>query len=1082
MLRHRRPGLEAHQVELPRIRLEAEQLVNERHALAKWRGLDQLSPDELRAAAIALEDDGLLTRLGLNRQHKQARDRLAAACPALQAVAGPQAAGIARQMAGHLERRESFLRRGNLRELAGPACNGIDTPWAELATVARWQVALAALGQRDGIGRALVRCLLTLPAERLQPLRRLAQEVLPRPADGLAVALDDSAGQESRARDLDELASLVAPLPPALTIRSWVEEQETGHKRDAAVQKVKELKTELDGLALPKGLVSPGEEAAAALARVADLRDGLRALRKRNLPDWARRELAADYPAGRPRLDDASKRLATAAAKLEGHLASFAELASPDWQRILGQAAPTAAGLVDLGAALGRVEAAVRHLATWQNLVDARGRAREAGLEPLAPLLERRAAADGAAMAAFERVVARSCLQALRARDTTAFTPALQLRTSRDTFRRDDRKKLAADRQTLKARLLRARPPAGSNAGKKSAWTEMALLRNELPKQKGFYKVRDLMDRACGAIRELKPCFMMSPLAVARFLKPGLPEFDLVVVDEASQMRPEDALGAFLRGKRVVVVGDPKQLPPTSFFDRGRDEGDDDLPADDAVEGESILELCLRSFQPARRLRWHYRSRHESLIAFSNRHLYDDQLIVFPAREPPQALLGVELVEVAGRYEAGRERRFNQPEAVMVAETALRLLRDHPHLTMGVIAVNEPQARLIEQEMRARARGDGDLEARLDPEPGALEPFFVKNLENVQGDERDVTLVSLTYGPSPEGAIHQRFGPIAGKFGHRRLNVLFTRARRKLVLFSSLRPEQIVVGPDTPQGVRLLQDYLRYARSGRLDQGMMTGRAPDSDFERAVARRLQARGWQVDCQVGVAGYFLDLAVRDPERPDGYLAGIECDGARWHSAKSARDRDRLRQDALESLGWTILRVWSSDWFRDPEASAEALDASLRAVAAGGTSRGMATRLVPLPEEGERRPPEVTAETPSEVRAEGSAEMTAAADLSAPPLPAEPAAPLDLVASLRRFREQVIFRDLPGAEPERCILRESLLREIVASGLDDPADFTTKIPHYLRVGTDGRQMRYLPAICELVAEATRPAGVSPSARRP
>jgi superfamily I DNA and/or RNA helicase len=236
-------------------------------------------------------------------------------------------------------------------------------------------------------------------------------------------------------------------------------------------------------------------------------------------------------------------------------------------------------------------------------------------------------------------------------------------------------------------------------------------------------------------------------MAVAQYLEPGLPEFDLVVIDEASQMRPEDALGAVLRAKRFVVVGDPMQLPPTSFFDRLQaEEAGDDAPADDTVEGESILELCLRSFRPARRLRWHYRSRHESLIAFSNRHLYDDRLIIFPSRSASHALLGVELVEVAGRYEAGREKRINVREAVSVAETALGLLRDHPELTVGVVAVNEPQARLIEQEIRLRARGDEALEAALDPGPDELEPFFVKNLENVQGDERDVILVSLTYG------------------------------------------------------------------------------------------------------------------------------------------------------------------------------------------------------------------------------------------------------------------------------------------------------------------------------------------------
>jgi very-short-patch-repair endonuclease len=350
----------------------------------------------------------------------------------------------------------------------------------------------------------------------------------------------------------------------------------------------------------------------------------------------------------------------------------------------------------------------------------------------------------------------------------------------------------------------------------------------------------------------------------------------------------------------------------------------------------------------------------------------------------------------------------------------------------------------------------------------------VKNLENVQGDERDVIFVSLGWGRTPEGALHQRFYPVNRRGdGHRRLNVLFTRAKRKIVLFSSLEAEDILVDPGrTAPGVRILREYLAYARDGRLERGKVEDGEADSPFETSVANALRALGHDVALQVGVAGYRIDLAARHPAEPARFVLGIECDGATYHSAKSARDRDRLRQEALERLGWKLVRVWSTDWFRDPFAQAERLSNGIKS----------AIREIILDEKRRPRLVELTddATAPAAVPAARlafagrkasakEAETTVAVPPVPEPEPPAPAAqPQTLADALRAFREEVIKRDFPGSEPGRCVLREAMIDAIVKSGLDEPEDFRNKIPEHLRSRTDGRQVIYLERICEVVAQ--------------
>ncbi len=493
---------------------------------------------------------------------------------------------------------------------------------------------------------------------------------------------------------------------------------------------------------------------------------------------------------------------------------------------------------------------------------------------------------------------------------------------ARKRFQETDREIVHLERQALRAQMANTAVTCGNAEGKVADKTELGLIRHVLKLQRPRTPLRDLLDRSGRAIQEMKPCFMMSPLSVAQYLKPGQCEFDLVVIDEASQMKPEEAISGLARANQIVVVGDPKQLPPTSFWDR--------VAAND-TEVESILEMAMHCWHPYRRLLWHYRSRHSSLIAFSNEKFYDGELIVFPAPVKNHPEYGVRMEKVDGYCKRGGT---NTIEAQRVAEAAVNFMRreaekdEDAMRSLGVVAMNNTQTELILDEVNRLLQRTPEAYAyteAMDRNTGGLETFFVKNLENVQGDERDVIYISVTYGPDPDsGKVMQRFGPINTDVGYRRLNVLFTRAKQQIRLFTSMNASDIRVSdPAVKMGRRALHDYLEYAATGRLHNGTDTGGEPTNDFERFVKNRLETRGFDVDCQVGVAGYFLDLAVSHPAFPNGYLAGVECDGATYHSANSARDRDRLRQEVLENLGWNIYRIWSTDWFNDADTETERL---------------------------------------------------------------------------------------------------------------------------------------------------------------
>lgn len=473
-----------------------------------------------------------------------------------------------------------------------------------------------------------------------------------------------------------------------------------------------------------------------------------------------------------------------------------------------------------------------------------------------------------------------------------------------------------------------AKPPAGHSAARVGDKTEMALIDHLISLTLPRTPVRQILKRAGGAVQSLKPCFMMGPQAVAQFLEPGHLDFDIVVMDEASQLKPEEAIGAIARGKQLVVVGDPKQLPPTSFFSRQNQAGDGDESQQTAAEdAESILDVCISHFQPVRSLRWHYRSRHESLIAFSNHYFYRGKLFVFPSPYPKGKALGLHYMPVPnGVY----ENQMNKVEAQRVIDAIVDHITSRPEDSLGVVTLNIKQRDLIAElweERRKDISQAEEFEMRWAAEGMGL---FFKNLENVQGDERDCILISTTFGKAPDvSKPRQNFGPISRQGGWRRLNVLFTRARKSIGLITSMQPEDIIADSSTPDGTKALRNYLEYARSGVLPQDQETGLEPDSDFEVSVIELIESWGYSVTPQLGVAGFRIDIAVKHPEYPSAYLAAIECDGATYHSGVSVRDRDRIRQEILEGLGWKdkIWRIWSTDWFRSPQVEARKLYAFL-----------------------------------------------------------------------------------------------------------------------------------------------------------
>lgn len=575
-------------------------------------------------------------------------------------------------------------------------------------------------------------------------------------------------------------------------------------------------------------------------------------------------------------------------------------------------------------------------LFSWVNFLSIREQFVGMGMSKLTALLDRsELPADQIYLATQLAIFHALALDIMQYHPIMQSFNGLELSSVVQRFKEYDQQLIQLQRAQIAYQASRKNIPQGISSGKVAQYTELSLIQHESTKKMRHIPIRALLERSHQAIQTLKPCFMMSPMSVSQYLKPGLFEFDLIVMDEASQILPEDAVGALARGKSAVIVGDPKQLPPTSFFSATVNQ--DDLKEEDLVsvqDAESILDSVLSIFE-TRRLRWHYRSRHESLIAFSNKQFYDSDLVLFPSPMQQSEEFGIRYHPVNGFFETG----VNRQEALVIVEEACRLLLERPHESIGIVAMNSQQRDEIEDQFERMLASNLQLAKIVEDKEQSFEPVFIKNLENVQGDERDVILISMTYGPSQvAGKVFQRFGPINQASGWRRLNVLFTRSKKRMHIFSSMGSADILVTANSSKGVTALKDFLRYCETGgSLHEEKVTGRAPDSEFEIAVMEGLKKRGYDCEPQLGVAGYFLDLAVKNPNHPGQYVLGVECDGATYHSAKSSRDRDRLRQQILEGLGWNIHRIWSTDWFRNPEQQLDILVKRLQTLSTAAAQR-------------------------------------------------------------------------------------------------------------------------------------------------
>lgn len=477
-------------------------------------------------------------------------------------------------------------------------------------------------------------------------------------------------------------------------------------------------------------------------------------------------------------------------------------------------------------------------------------------------------------------------------------------------FKELDRNVIEDNKYRVREVLGRNRPNMAIAAG---AGSSLGILKKEMSKKRKIKPIRKILTEASDVISSIKPCFMMSPLSIAQYLDPAIYEsyFDYVIFDEASQVKIEDAIGAMLRGEKYIVMGDTKQLPPTTFFEKELDIDEEDEEEGIADNIESILHLCKNSFE-TKMLKWHYRSRHESLISVSNQEFYNNDLYVFPSPTKESDDLGLKFEYNPNTVYARGDGTNNIKEAENVVEYAFNCFRKWgKSRSLGIGTFNLKQRNTIMDILEKKLKDNPELEQFFNED--GKEGFFVKNLENIQGDERDIILISIGYGKYQNNKLSLSFGPLNKEGGERRLNVLITRAKKQCVVFSNFKSSEMHTTEKTPRGVEALKTFLYYAENGKFPENYHTGEDFDSPFEESVYNFLTDEGYTVEKQVGCAGYKIDLAIVDKDDANRYVLAIECDGATYHSSPLARDRDRLRQEVLEGLGWKFHRIWSTDWY-------------------------------------------------------------------------------------------------------------------------------------------------------------------------
>ena len=558
------------------------------------------------------------------------------------------------------------------------------------------------------------------------------------------------------------------------------------------------------------------------------------------------------------------------------------------------------------------------------SLSEIEAKLRELGVQRLVDDLKQRKCSNSYWVATFDHCLLTSALDemALRSPEIRSFVGSTHGQYVEEFKQLDtDRLKLARDRVR---RIHAEQTIAAMNAHP----DQEALIKQEAAKMRRFKPLRKIFEEAGDVMMAVCPCWMASPLSVAQLIHPDL-KFDYVIFDEASQILPEDAISAVMRGKFAIVAGDNKQLPPTGFFAAASDDDEDNETA--AIGYESLLDMML-PFARGFHLNWHYRSRDEALIAFSNHWMYDDRLVTFPGVGGPPA---VEHVLVNHIPAGDGQEESSSAEVQKVVDLVLRHAQDQPDKSLGVISMGIKHAMRIQGVLDQAQAKHPELAEFFDP--GRTDRFFVKNLERVQGDERDCIILTVGYGKDRAGNLPLRFGPILAAGGMRRLNVAVTRAREAMTLVSSFAHTDIdATKVREGTGLEFLRNYLQYAASnGTVFAHGEISNEPMNDFEADIYEALTARGLKLVPQVGCSSFRIDFGVCHPTEPGRFVLAIEADGATYHSSCTARDRDRLRQQMLENLGWRFHRIWSTDWFQrrheEIERTMSAFDRALAAIA-------------------------------------------------------------------------------------------------------------------------------------------------------
>ena len=473
-------------------------------------------------------------------------------------------------------------------------------------------------------------------------------------------------------------------------------------------------------------------------------------------------------------------------------------------------------------------------------------------------------------------------------------------------FKRLDQTYTNLNRNILRYRLYTNVP---TNMDSSATGSEAYTLYRAINSSRMRKSIRTLLSEIPNILPRICPCLLMSPQSVAQYITPDFPKFDLVIFDESSQITTCKAIGSLGRARSAVIAGDSKQLPPTSFFQKKIESMDDD---DDMVDVDSFLDDCLALNLPGTYLEWHYRSRHESLIAFSNREFYDNRMLTFPSPNDQATKVGIRRVD--GRYEKGA--RCNPVEAAAVVNEICRRVGDSTlsRQSIGVVAFSISQQSCIQDLLDDRIRGNPELFQRLNAMP---EELFIKNLETVQGDERDVILFSIGYGPDTNGKVSQNFGPINRSGGGRRLNVAVSRARNEMVVFTSMGYNDVHLTSSSSDGVKSFKDFLRFAENGgrfsEVSEEARSGQA--SSVLRELSEFLRDNGYRTNFGIGNSEFKVDIAVVDPRKPSEYILGILNDGESYRNSENTRDREYARADVLRRLGWEIMHVWSLDWYFD-----------------------------------------------------------------------------------------------------------------------------------------------------------------------